>query len=228
MSAKFVWRVDSGFGIRWDDGDLPCRLLDEVRQLRGLGPATDCRVTDTESRGRIDEPIEWLRQRILERHELVTMRAADWSAGARVYPPRADGTRGIPNGANVRFDVEDVAALTPKLVEAFSRIVHSGLIDYGVLHLDEHFGDFRHSHYSPVVLNIEFVGVFWANYWGPEVLANFDVDRLKALSSYSVSWGTEPSLLLFSAPDPISATTAEGERHLVELTEVFRKARVVF
>jgi hypothetical protein len=78
---------------------------------------------------------------------------------------------------------------------------------------------------SPLVTTPTFAGIFWANFLGPGHLAEFFTSKLCDIQAYKVRWYGQSGLSIISTPTLEAALTADGEKKLLRLTELFRVAK---
>jgi hypothetical protein len=132
---------------------------------------------------------------------------------------------------NLWFPLERVAGepRSDELVALFRQVHHRGNTEFALLHpypraaeladvLDGAFGE-------PLTASPMFAGVYWAVFLGKGHLDLFDVAQLQDLDAYEVEWDGDDSLFLRVSPDIATATSDAVEAKMIELTEVFRRAR---
>jgi hypothetical protein len=77
---------------------------------------------------------------------------------------------------------------------------------------------------DPITNGLTFTGVYWATFLGPQHLARFDEDKLKALSAHRFELVPKTSLYVQVSPDIADATSPEVEAEMFRLSDAFRAA----
>jgi hypothetical protein len=239
MSEKILWRSNSS-RHDWRGGAPLLRLLTEAARLGLVG-----RAEHVEGRSRFDkvdidiatlrsaQPGEALAKAILAlpptRKDIVeiTVRGNDsvpWELFWNVYPMDADGTVDGLNTLWLTFD-RSRARDSDALREAFFRACAIADTEYAMIHPYDHWSDFADAHYQdPVTINLQFKGVFWANFLGPGHLDQFDPAQLQELDAHEVRRIGEQGLFVLATPDLATADASDAEAVLLRLTEEFRQA----
>lgn len=229
-SDKVLWKASSSRSD-WRDGAPLRRVIDGAARLGLIGPPTRG-VTGVKPGGE-------LVQAILDAAEpegggcALTVGGDDpapWELFWNVYP--FDEESGWVDGMNNLFFTFDRSRVPGRkasdaLAEAFFTASSGGDVEYAVIHPAEHWSRFADEHYDPpVTINIQFHGVFWANFLGPGHVEEFDLAKLRDLQeAHEVRWvDGGKGLLVIATPDLASAGAPESEPVLLRLNERFREA----
>ena len=154
---------------------------------------------------------------------------APWEIFWNVYPfDRESGWVDGLNNLSFTFDrsrVPDRKA-SDALAEAFFEASAGGDVEHALIHPYGHWSRFADERYdTPVTVNVQFHGVFWANFLGPGHIEEFDPEKLRGLKeAHEVRWVGSEGLLVIATPDLASADAPESEPVLLRLNERFRQA----
>ena len=141
-----------------------------------------------------------------------------------------DAAEGWVDGLNTLWFTFDRSRIRDRsqsdaLLEAFFIVHHPRDSEFAVLHPYAHWSSFAGQHYDiPVTINLQFRGVFWANFLGPGHLDEFDAKKLLDLDAHVVRWVDSNGLFVIATPDLASADAPDWEAELLRLTACFRKA----
>lgn len=154
---------------------------------------------------------------------------APWKIFWNLYP--FDSGSGWVDGMNNLFFTFDRSRVPDRkasdaLAEAFFDACAHGDVEYAMIHPSDHWSSFADERYDPpVTINIQFQGVFWANFLGPGHIEEFDLAKLRDLKeAHEVRWIGGKGLLVIATPDLATADAPESEPVLLRLNERFRKA----
>lgn len=225
---KILWKAGSSRSD-WRGGEPLRRLIAAAARLGLIGPPT---------RGVVGvEPGGALAAAILANAQpegggmALTVGGDDpapWELFWNVYP--FDAESGWVDGLNSCFFTFDRSRVPDRkasdaLAETFFEASSGGDVEHALIHPAGHWSRFSDEHYDPpVTINVQFHGVFWANFLGPGHIEEFDLSRLRDLEAHEVRWVDHRGLLVIATPDLASADAPEAESVLLKLNERFRKA----
>jgi hypothetical protein len=153
---------------------------------------------------------------------------APWELFWNVYPFDAAGD--WVDGLNtlwLTFDRSRIRDRTQSavLLDEFFTVHQPRDTEYAVLHPYAHWADFTDKYYEvPVTINLQFKGIFWANFLGPGHLDEFDRTKLGNLDAHQARWIDDNGLFVITTPDLAFADTPDSEGELLRLTQRFRDA----
>lgn len=237
MSEKILWRSNTGWHD-WRYGAPLYRLLAEATRLGLIGRANRVEPAKADPAPLLlAQSGEELAKAILAmpptRRDITEILVAGsdpapWELYWNVYP--FDAESGELDGFNTLWLTFDRSRVSDReaseaLREAFMTACSATDTEYAMIHPYTHWSDFADKYYEvPVTINLQFKGVFWANFLGPGHLNEFDRAKLADLDAHQARWVDGNGLFVIATPDLASADAPDSEGELLRLTQRFRDA----
>lgn len=237
MDNRILWKANTSFHD-WNDGQLLRTLLERTTDMGLSGPVTwltpGIRGTTHKIKlQRAAELLDHLPEPLPDEPPHRYLEAGGeqpqpWSVKISVAP--FDEKEEKPQSmSSVWLFFDRQAISTPsrsqELFQAFCSIHGPDNTEYALIHPYQHWLDFADRYYQlPVTIGPMFKGMFWANFWGPGHLNEFDLAKLHGISAYEMLWVDNSGLFLRVAESIDEVEQPATEAELIRLTERFRDA----
>ena len=237
MDNRVLWKANTSFHD-WNDGQFVRTLLERATTMGLSGQVTWLtagirgtlqkiklrRATDL-----LDHLPEPLPDEPPHRYlEAGGERPRPWSVKISIAPFDKEGEN--PQGMSsvwLFFEKQAVSTLprSQELFQAFRAVHDPDNTEYAFIHPYQHWLDVANQYYQlPVTIGPMFKGIFWANFWGPGHLNEFDLKKLHGIAAYEIDWVDDKGLFVRVAKSILAVEEAATEAELLRLTEIFREA----
>ena len=238
MDNQILWKANTSFHD-WNDGHFIHKLLKQVTDMGLSGQVTwlkagirgiPQKIILSSSTELLDHLAEPLPDEPPHRYlEAGGEQPWSWSVKISIAPfEKEEPPPQRMSSVWLFFDRQTVStqSRSQELFQAFRAIHDPDNTEYALIHPYQHWLDFANRYYQlPVTIGPMFKGMFWANFWGPGHLTEFDLKKLHGLSAYEINWVDDTGLFLRVAKSIIEVEKPTAEEELLRLTKAFSDAK---
>jgi hypothetical protein len=237
MSDKIIWKAATS-RHDWKEGHALRRLLRVALSLGLVGPVSWLEAAGAGKKSSValaanEDLGDTLLSKAPPRRGTIELSAggstpAPWEIFWHCSPYERE--EGYVSGLNtlwLSFERSRVADRhqSDRLLRAFMELHAPDDTEYALIHPAEHWSHFAELHYErPVTIGPMFQGALWANFLGYGHLNEFDLSKLRSLSTQHVQWVGDRGLFVITAPELAEADAPSTEPELLRLTKIFREA----
>jgi hypothetical protein len=231
---RLIWRSGTRYHD-WTNREQPRRLIKIATAVGALGAADWLEVGAATGRLRVNISADDLPGELfgrLEAHGGAIVSAGGiepqpWELFLLLKP--WDATRQRVHGANLatfRFGGRPFTDRdgSDRLFAAFLTAHSPATTEFGFIHPYEHFVALDETYRPPLINSPMISGAFWATFFGPGHISEFDRRRLHEIRAFETSWTGDDGLFLRATPTVEDVTSPEGELRLRRLTDQLRGA----